>query len=182
MNSEKGFVLIEFVIALPLLIMLLYGLSQSTLMILSTAKSQAANYILEVEAQDTLTRITDDLRTASSISRKNRFSNQDIDTLTIKYHTNKDDAGRIIDLIDTRVYIVDNKFHLQSKRREGSTLFNPITGGNFFSDTVITCLRYTKLDTNVVRIELEMQSLATEQYIKLSTAVFMPACTEMTNF
>ena len=182
MNSEKGFVLIEFVIALPLIIMLLYGLSQSTLTIISAAKSQAANYVLEVEAQETLMRIIDDLRTASSISRKNRFSNQDIDTLTIKYHTNKYDAGKIIDLIDTRVYIVANNFHLQAKRREGSSLLNPITGGNFFGDTVITYLRYTKLDEKVVRVELEMQSSATNQYIKLSTAVFMPACEEMKNF
>ncbi len=176
MNSEKGFVLIEFVIALPLVIMLLYGLSQSTFTIFSTAKSQAADYVLEVEAQDALTRIVEDLRASAAVKIKKRFGNKDIYTLTIEYHTIKQDALKIIDLIDTRVYIVDNKFHLQAKRREGNTLFNPMTGGNFFGDTVITSLQYSKLDEKVLRIELEMESLATGQSIKISTAVYMPAC------
>ena len=65
---------------------------------------------------------------------------------------------------------------MQAKRREGNTLFNPMTGGNFFGDTVITSLQYSKLDEKVLRIELEMESLATGQSIKISTAVYMPAC------
>ena len=181
-NREKGFVLIEFIIALPLVIMLLYGLSQSTFTIFSTAKSQAADYVLEVEAQDALTRITNDLRAAASIERKKRFGDKDIDTIIIEYHAIKYDVGKIIDIIDTRIYKVSNSYKLQAKRKDDDSNSNPFTGGNFFGDTVITSLNYSKLDEKVVRVELEMESLATGRRIKVATAVFMPACEEMKNF
>ena len=179
-HREKGFVLIEFVIALPLVMMLLYGLSLSTFTIFSTAKSQAADYVLEVEAQDALTRITNDLRSASSIEIKKRFGDKDIYTLIINYHAIRYnpsvDSGRIVDIIDTRVYRVSTSFKLQAKRKDDNGNSNPMTGGNFFGDTVITSLKYSKLDEKVVRVELEMESLATGQGIKISTAVYMPAC------
>lgn len=180
--NQRGFVLIEFVIALPLIIMLLYGLTQSTFTIFSTAKSQAADYVLEVEAQDALTRIADDLRAASSVERKKRFGGKDIDTITIKYHTIKSDATKIIDLIDTRVYVVSNSFKLQAKRRDDGSNLNPMTGGNFFGDTVITALKYSRLGEKVIRVELEMESLETERRIKVTTAVFMPTCDEWIGF
>ena len=183
-NSQKGFVLIEFVLALPLIILLLYGLTQSTFMIFKAAREQAADYVLEVEAHEVLTRITQDLRAASSVERKSRFNHDDIDidTLTIKYHAIKYDAGKIIDLIDTRVYAVSNAYKLNAKRQDDGTYLNPITGDNFFGDTVIRRLKYSKLDDRVIHITLEMQNLQTNQRLKVSTAVFMPACEKMSGF
>ena len=183
-NSQKGFVLIEFVLALPLIILLLYGLTQSTFMIFKAAREQAADYVLEVEVHEVLTRITQDLRAASSVERKSRFKHGDIDidTLTIKYHAIKFDAGKIIDLIDTRVYAVSNAYKLNAKRQDDGTYLNPITGDNFFGDTVIRKLKYSKLDDRVIHITLEMQSLQTNQRLKVSTAVYMPACEKMSGF
>ena len=175
-DSQKGFVLIEFVIALPLIILLLYGLTQSTLMIFKVTGEQANDYELEVDVQDVLTRITKDLRTASSVERSPRLNN--IDTLIIKYHAIKYDAKKIIDLIDTRVYKVGDNYKLQAKRRDDGTYLNPITG----DDLIVKQLKYSKLDENVIHIKLEMQSLQTNRIVKVSTAVFMPACKEMKNF
>ena len=183
LNSERGFVLIEFVIALPLILMLLYGLSQTMLTIFSTAKSQAADYVLEVEAQDVLSRITKDARAAFYVKREVTYTGQDIDTLVIKYHSIDDrDLRNIVDVTERRVFKVSKSYKLNAKRSNDSTFANPITGGNFFGDTLITSLRYSKLGERVMHIELEMESSATLKRIKLSTAVFMPACEEMVGF
>ena len=186
MNNQRGFVLIEFVIALPLILMLLYGLCQTTLTIFSTAKSQAADYVLEVEAQDVLTRITKDARAACYVKRDTdtNLANSDIETLIIKYHSinNNSSENDIVDVIETRVYKVSKNYKLNAKRTNDNTFLNPITGGNFFGDTVITCLKYSSPAERVLRIELEMESLATNKRIRLSTAVFMSACEAIVGF
>ena len=183
MNNQRGLVLIEFVIALPLILMLLYGLSQTVLTIFSTAKSQAADYVLEVEAQDVLTRIAKDARAAFYVKRELPYSNQDIDMLVIRYHSIKVEKSlNIVDVTERRVYKVSKNYRLQAKRTNDNTFLNPITGGNFFGDTVITCLKYSKLGERVMHIELEMKSSVTQKFIRLSTAVFMPACEEMVGF
>ncbi len=183
MNNQRGFVLIEFVIALPLILMLLYGLSQTVLTIFSTAKTQAADYILETEAQDVLTRITKDARAASYVKRSVTYSGQDIDTLVIRYHSIKEESSeKIVDVTERRVFKVSKSYLLNSKRTNDNSFLNPITGGNFFGDTLITYLKYKKIGERVMHIELEMESLVTHKRIRLSTAVFMPACEEMENF
>ena len=190
MKSERGFVLIEFVIALPLIILLLYGLGATTLKIFSTAKNHAADYVLEVEAQNTLTRITDDLRAARSVETiKVSNSNLDAEMLTIEYHGTSNsyyknkklitDESKIFDILDTRVYNVkstkDHGAYVYAQR-QGGAISSPITGGNFFGDTVVTKLKYSKLAEKVLRVELELQSVVTKRKIKVSTAVFMPDC------
>ena len=179
MNNQRGFVLIEFVMALPLIMMLLYGLTETTLQIYRMTKEQAADYVLAVEAREVLTRITDDLRAAKSVVITSDSGNDGKrrDKIVIKYHAIKNDSTKIIDVIDTRVYKVSkNSNKLQAKRQDDEFESNPVTGGNFFGDTSVTQLIFSKLDKNVVHITLEMTSLVTNETIKLSTAVFMPAC------
>ena len=183
-KNEKGFALIEFIIALPLIILLLYGFGQTTMKTFETSNNHAADYELEVEAQEVLTQIVQDARTASSVTKfahSNTIYSQN-DTLIIKYHAIKYDAGKIIDVIDTRVYVVSDSFKLNAKRQNDNHYLNPITGGNTFGDTVIRKLKYSKPTDKVLYITLEMESLRTNQRINLSTAVYMPACEEMKGF
>lgn len=184
-TSEKGFVLIEFVIALPLIILLLYGLAQTTFTIFSNAKEQAADYVLEVEAQDILTRITQDLRAASYVKHTAAKNIDNCENLEIKYHAIKQDAGKIIDIIDTRIYVIaktnDHEPYIYAQRQNGYHS-SPISGGNFFGDTSVIRLQYRKIDERLIHITLEMKSEVTRRRIKISTAVFMPACEEMVAF
>ena len=191
MKSERGFVLIEFIIALPLIILLLYGLGAATMKIFSTAKFHVADYVLEVETQDALARITSDLRAASSVERK--LNGKDIHTLIVKYHgastfyyetknNRVSNDTKIFDIIDVRVYAVGGNYKLNAKRQNDGSYLNPINGGNFFGDTVVTRLKYTKLDEKVLHVELEMESLVTGRSFKVATAVFMPACESMSGF
>ena len=189
MNNQRGFVLIEFVLALPLILMLLYGLAETTLQIYRLAKVQAADYVLAYEAQESLTRITDDLRAASRVTIDKAKTGNEYDSIIIEYHgastfyyendKKRFDDRKIFDVIDTRVYKVGKINHkLQAKRQDDDAELNPITGGNFFGDTSVTKLKFSKLDDdyqNVVHITLEMASIVTNEKIKLSTAVFMPA-------
>ena len=181
-KNERGFVLIEFVIALPLIILLLYGFSQTTLKAYDSEKNHAADYELEVEAQEVLTRIVEEARTASYVKRKKRFGNMDIDTLLMEYHAIKNDDGKIVDVIDHRVYVVSDNYKLNAKRQNDGVYLNPITGGSSFGDTVIRKLKYSKPADKVLYITLEMESLTTGQHINLSTAVYMPACKNMVGF
>ena len=187
MNNQRGFVLIEFVIALPLILMLLYGLAETTLQIYRLAKAQAADYMLAVEAQEVLTRITEDLRAAKSfkIIPIETSDEKDIDTIIINYHgaskfyykngkLQRNDA-KIFDITDKRVYKVSSSFKMQAKRHDDDSNSNPITGGNFFGDTVVTYLKFTNIEDKVLHITLEMESITTNNKIRLSTAVFMPA-------
>ena len=190
MKSERGFVLIEFVIALPLMILLLYGLGETTLKIFSTAKNHAADYVLEVEAQDTLTRITNDLRAADYVKVSRAMNTAPIYKIEITYFVLEKVSDTRLQDTDSKLWInkifKDTRIYTVTKtsehgayvyaQRQNKVKSSPITGGNFFGDTVVTELKYSKLDEKVLRVELEMQSLVTERKIKVSTAVFMPAC------
>lgn len=183
--DEKGFVLIEFVIALPLIIFLLYGFTQTLLKGVEMSKIHAADYELEVEAQEVLARIVEDARAASYVKREVAIGGMPIDKITINYHANKYDDGKIIDVIDTRIYTVamtEGHGAYVYAQRQGGYHSSPITGGNFFGENVVTYLKYFKLGENILYIILEMESLTTNQRIRLSTAVYMPACEKMQGF
>ena len=183
MKSERGFVLIEFIIALPLIILLLYGLGATTTKIFSTAQFHVADYVLEVETQDALARITNDLRAAYSVKRSSAFSNEPIDNIEIVYLTlNSNDN---VNLKTNTVVLYTQIYSVQRAKNHGAYIYaqhqnyvktSPITGGNFFGDNVVTRLKYTALDEKVLHVELEMESLVTGRSFKVATAVFMPAC------
>ena len=191
MKSERGFVLIEFIIALPLIILLLYGLGAATMKIFSTAKFHVADYVLEVETQDALARITSDLRAASSVKRSNAFSNEPIDNIEIVYLTLKSDSNVNVNPKTNTVVLYTQIYSVQRAKNHGAYIYaqhqnyvksSPITGGNFFGDNVVTRLKYTKLDEKVLHVELEMESLVTGRSFKVATAVFMPACETVNGF
>ena len=183
MTNQRGFVLIEFVIALPLILMLLYGLAETTLQIYRLSKVQAADYVLAYEAQNVLTRITEDLRAASYVKRASAESGNNNDKIIINYHTigNLKNQSKIADVIDTRVYNVAD-YKIYAKRQDDKNFKNPITGDTFFGKTSVTQLKFSKPAENVVHITLEMESQVTNDRIKFSTAVFMPACKNMEGF
>ena len=192
--KQNGFVLAEFVIALPLLILLLFSLGQMTYKIFSIAKTQSADYVLENEAQRVLERITDDAKSAHSVEIKQAIGGKEIQEIFFNYHVVGNNLSKdyfkkdyssytndIVDLIYTHRYTVSHLqtggLHIYAQRMEkGKKVTSPITGGNFFGDTAVTKLKFTQPKENILHIELEMQSLVTEKKFKVSTSVFMSAC------
>lgn len=177
--NQRGFILAEFIIALPLLILLLYALGTLTLTTAKIAREQVADYVLETEAQEVIDRIARDARAAYSaeIGKHNGF-----DKIIFVCHNKSDTSTAMIDTLDKRVYAVDNAdgkfFHIYFEHQD-KIFNNPITGDNFFyGDTIVTQLKFEKLNNNprLLHITLEMKSAGREQRVKFNTAVYMPSC------
>lgn len=174
-----GFVLAEFAIALPLLILLGYGLALVGAKIFWLGKTQLADYVLEAEAQYVMERITHQARAAKEIKAESGRN-----LIKFVYHTAADDPVNpvlnVADVQETQFFIPREEagiyVALNAKRKDDGVLRNPITGGNFFGDTQINSLQFQELENNVLHIALEMQSRVTGRKIKIATAVFMPGC------
>lgn len=180
--KQNGFVLAEFVIALPLLILLLFSLGQMTYKIFSIARTQSADYVLKNEAQRVLERITDDAKSAHSVEISQAMGSYEIQEIFFNYHVAGKGVGREIPvLIYTHRYTVyqpqTGGRHIYAQRMEkGKKITSPITGANIFGDTSVTKLKFSLPKKNLLHIELEMQSLVTEKKFKVATSVFMSAC------
>lgn len=184
-KNQRGFVLIEFVIALPLIILLIYSLSQMIIQTSKFAKIQAVDYVLQTEAHEILEQITRDARAASSVEYAGNVKNE---TIIFVFHTLTQNSTVPTAVVrDTRRYIRHSKnytepvYHLYAQRQQAVT--SPISGGNFLSDTSIEKLKFSTRKSDgvgkILHISLEIKSMETERAFKLNTSVFMPACEEI---
>ena len=177
-NSNSGFVFAEFAIALPLLILLGWGLGTISIKIFELGRIQLADYVLDEEVHDVLSRLIYDARTAKKVTAVNGSP-----TLTFTYRTikesNKPD-GVILSSSEERVYILrgglGNKDSKINYKRVEEYLGNPITGDNYFGETRVTQFEFSEPAENVLHVTLEMQSEISGHKIKISTAVYMPGC------
>jgi len=176
-----GFALVEFAIALPLLILLLYGLTLVGTEIFRLGRNQLADYVLEEEAHYVLERITHQARAARKIEAVDTYAN----SWKIEYNTlaNSGTVQTIDDVHEQQFYLTygrqvtyDTRIPtLYAKRHNDGSFLNPITGANSFGETKINQLKCSVSDKNVLHVTLEMESLVTGRKIKFNTAVFMPA-------
>ena len=190
--DERGFLLTEFVIALPMLILLLYALGTVTLSGLKIAREQAADYALETEAQYILDRITTEARTAHIVNIKDSDS-ANAEEIFFVYHTldNKleGDHPKVYarDILNKRRYTVHspsssssqkNFFQVYAERQENNSEVNPISGGNSFGRTFVAELKFDreKLLDKILHIKLRLQSADLPRIVEFNTAVYMPVC------
>ena len=172
-----GFVFAEFAIALPLLILLGFGLATVGAKIFYLGKVQLADYVLEEEVHDVLSRIIYDARAAKII-----VAVKDSSTLIFTYRTineiTKNGGTEIGDVIadkeEPRVYILSNeKIYYE---RQSQITRNPITGNNYFGKTKVIEFKFDKPAEKVLHVTLELESEETHHKIKISTAVYVPGC------
>lgn len=181
--------LVEFAIALPLLVITLYALAMVSLNIFELARDQLSDYVLETEARYAMERITNTARLAREVET---FG--DISKVKFVYHSveNTGYSEMMPDSLNPlyRLYISrdiwETRYFRGYKRagrnypnlyaeRQENTYSNPITGENYFGDTKLNFL-HCALDEpkKILHVELELESIATEHKIKIATAVFMP--------
>lgn len=182
--NQRGFVFVEFVIALPLIIFLLYALGSLTFSTMKIAREQVADYVLETEAQEILDRITADARAARSVEIKSDGLNADFQNIIFICHSNNTDSNNpdqnnFYDFLDRRMYRALGKMYFNHK--DDPTPNNPIIGDNFFGKTLITDFKFSRefLEKKILHVTLEIESLVTRQRVKFTTAVYMPACEEI---
>lgn len=192
--SSGGFIVLEFAIALPLLILVLYGLAIVSVNIFKLGKDQLADYALEAEARYVMELITQKARVAKEIE-----THKENNKIKIVYHAVDDwnkgneyyteflrDSNGLYyqiygarDVLETQYifprYSSEGYLNLYAERQE-SSYSNPITGENFFGGTKLNSLKCeVDKDKKILHIELEMESLVTPHKIKIATAVFMPS-------
>ena len=192
-----GFVLVEFAIALPLLVLVLYALGLVSVNIYKLGKDQLADYVLESEARYAMERITQAARTAKEIDADRGSNEIKIIYRAVKDLTDEKGTGynhkqlpndispkyllfMDRDVLETQIFgshqpSGGNHMNLYAQRKDNE-YNNPITGDNFFGDTQLISLKFSELNENVLRIELVMGSVVTGHTIKIATAVFMPGC------
>ena len=194
--KQNGFVLAEFVIALPLLILLLFALGQMTFKIFHIARSQAADYVLETEAQEVLERISEDAKSAYSVEIKQAVGGKEMQEIFFNYRVVGNglypkenyfknpyyNESEILNLIYTHRYTVylpqNSGYRIYAERKKNDKITSPITGGNYFADTTVTKLKFSQPKEKILHIELELQSVDTGKKFKVSTSVFMSALQE----
>ncbi len=189
-----GFIVLEFAIALPLLILVLYGLAIVSLNIFKLGKEQLADYALEAEARYVMELITQKARVAKEIEPYNANNKIKIVYHAVddwnknnEYYTEflRDSNGLYYqiygarDVLETQYifprYSSEGYPNLYAERQE-SSYSNPITGENFFGGTKLNSLKCeVDKDKKILHIKLEMESLVTPHKIKIATAVFMPS-------
>ena len=191
--DERGFVLAEFAIALPLLILLLCALGTVTLTGLKIAREQVADYALETEAQYVVDRITADARAAQSVQIKKANGFDEIifycHGLGGSYKDNLKINGAepkylqyVQDVLDPRIYRVDNRdgafFHVYFKHSDDNYHTSPLTGDSTFGDHYVTKFEVDrdKLNQKIFHFTIAMKSNVTKQVVEFNTAVYMPAC------
>lgn len=175
---------VEFAIALPLLILLMYGLATVGVKIFELGKTQLADYVLEEEVHDVLSRLIYDARAAKSVNLQHGVLTFTYRTINERYTSG---GGRVEgDVItvksESRVYklvgTIGEKGSKIDYKREIYGGSNPITGDNYFGETRVTKFEFGKLKDyeNVLRVTLELKSELSQHKIKISTAIYMPAC------
>lgn len=203
-KNQRGFVFVEFIIALPLIILLIYALAQMIIKISDFGKRQAAEYVLENEAHEILEQITRDARTATYVKVKKAIGNEKLyeiffvyrvegNKLSKDYFKNKSynsNSRDIVNLYYTHRYTVGatetHGYQIYAERLYDGPKRNPISGGNFLADTVVSELTFStrKEDFNSEKIgrilhitlELQVAEKDIDRKFKLNTSVFMPSC------
>ena len=184
LKTRSGFVFVELAIAVPLLILLMYALANVGTKIFYQGHDQLADYVLEEEAHHLLERIVRQARAAKEVEPRNGSNGvKFVYRATINEDRDKEypPAVTVEDIWETQYYLAYQKsgsqaINVYAKRQVDGTFLNPITGDNSFGETSLVKLEFRERETNILHITLEMESLVTNHKIKLSTAVYMPAC------
>lgn len=167
--DERGFVFLELVIGLPLIIMLILSMNHIFVNTWKQCKYMIADFVLQQEMESAMVRIIDDAKTAYDVEL------QTIPSPTIRFwHHKIDDYVKLEETDETK----KNKPWYKSKNgkiyRNGES--SPITGDSFLSETIITLYPDPKLKNNVLYISLTGTSEVTRHRIVLVTEVFMKGC------
>ena len=170
----------EFAIALPLLILLAYGMATVGVKFFEIGRNQLADYVLEEEVHDVMSRLIYDARAAKKAYAHNYGKERSVE---FRYRmVYKDENGNFNDQEESRVFIVtglkelNSKMNYKRKISGNEPLTNPMTGKNYFGETRITDFEFSDPAPNVLRVTLEMQSEVTKHKMRLTTAIYMPGC------
>ena len=163
--DERGFIFSEFVIGLPLIIILLLSLNNIFVNAWTNCKYMFADFIIQQEMESAMNRIVTDAQIAYAIEPPEKYGRlrfyqhemQALDNLKERYNDGKP----------------------WYKSQNGKIYYNgetsPITGDNVLSGTFIRKFEYYQKPNHpkLLYIKIEAESAITNHRITLTTEVFM---------
>lgn len=154
LHKTKGFSLVEVLVYLALLILLLGGIINSTLLLAKSYRSVKAVRSIESSAISSMDRMMREIKDATSINSGLSSFNVNPGTLAL----NTTDASGTAETL--KFYVLDNKIMMD---RNGSNV-----GQLTFSDSRITTLIFRSISTSTsqaVKIEMAIQSGTSTSFI-----------------
>ena len=156
--NERGFLLLEWIIALPLIVMLLWSFNNLFINSYDKCKFLIADFILQQEMESALSRIVEIARISYEFEDKN-------DVYTFKYKSMKNishENGQY------KYFKDEGKIY----RGVSSGNSNPITGDSWQSNTIVTKFKCQQ-NGKLLHIRLEAKSTLSNHEIFLTTEVYM---------
>ena len=196
-KDERGFVLIELIIGLPLILILLWSMNNMLVNTWQKCRYAVADFILQQEMETTMARIVDDARKAQYVScdtydlrlrhyKINSFSDfrfnnkQESDKIKNKRSlTDKQKINRLLTPVTTDsssfpVEYIKNGYNMYRQASFDGVARSPITGESSLSETQITIFD-CDFDKNskLLTIKLEAKSNISQHKIMLRTKIFV---------
>ena len=166
--DERGFVFLEFVIGLPLMIILILSMSNLFINTFKQCKDMVADFILQQEMQSALVRIIDDAKIAYNVEITKLPYNR-----VQFWHQQMTEEGKIGDTDETKTGKPWYKSKDGKIYRNGES--SPITGDDFLSDTSIS-FEPKLINDRLLYIRMTGKSRVSGHSIVLTTEVFMKGC------
>ena len=171
--NERGFIFLELMIGLPLIVMLLWSMNSLFLNSWNKCKFMMADFILQQEMESAMERIVEIAKVTYNFEQSNGIN--------IFYYYKLDNDFNYIINIDNEsndnTHDVYRYFEKEGKLYRGvkSGASNPITGDSWMFGTRVTKFDCQQLSSNpkLLYIRLEAKSDISEHNIVLMTEVFM---------
>ena len=170
--DERGFVFLELMIGLPLIVILLWSMNSLFTNSLYKCKYMVADFILQQEMESAMARIVE----VAKVAYKAEILS---DGSSVRFYYYKLDKFIDISKIDDEndesthdryIYLFkDGKMYRGVK--SGAT--NPITGDSWLADTNVTSFKCIQKNPKLLYIKLEATSTVSEHNIVLTTEVYM---------
>ena len=190
-RNERGFVLIEFIIGLPLILILLWSLNNLFINTWQKYQYSVADFILRQEMESVMQRMVEDVKRAHYVDMIQ-------DNLYLRYHKlNKSDDFAFFNANNPELKVIKYDSTLSDSERmekvrsitssatEGADYIrnmqeiyykstnNPITGESILSKTQVTKFKTELVKDKLLKITLEAKSAVSGHSITLRTKVYI---------
>ena len=169
--NERGFVFLELMIGLPLIVMLLWSMNNLFVNSWYKCKFMVADFVLQEEMESAMARIVE----AAEVAYKLDISSSG-ESVTFMYHKLNDIHDLEYIDIESNNKTHDSYTYFKNDRKicRGSSS-NPITGDSWLSETNVTKFECHQIASNpkLLHIRLEAKSTVSNHNIILTSEVFM---------
>ncbi len=162
-SGEKGYSLLEFLVSLPVLLMLLAGLGTAFTIFLRGYFGILGNWEVQEQVRFSMQRIVRDLQYAIDADTTM------YGTLDIRVKGKNAEETSIV----YKLYTDDNAAHILKRNKAGYGGPQPITGGSILADVSIVDFHCYRLG-RIVFIVLEGENKMSKYYFSLESAVCLP--------